>query len=213
LRLERARRRRLLVECHGKTGLAVVVGVRQAFKRMANCLDVLVGEPELIAGKARPFARGGDDHLAFELEFGSRRAIQKTPLDRDLGCARLGDAFGLGAEFEFDPIGHVVLDEEGRLADWRALRIGEGPNAPGASRSRRHQRHRQRASAQTLIGNDGAAVFDAVRPLDHQGERHIERGHALAVAQERRHLYRLPGAIDPALGIDESVETGRHRAA
>ena len=28
-------------------------------------------------------------------------------------------------------------------------------------------------------GNDGAAVFDAVRPLDHQRERHVERGHAL----------------------------------
>src|SRR5262249_57722735 len=53
----------------------------------------------------------------------------------------------------------------------------------------------------------------AIRPLDHERERHIARGHALAVAQERGHLYGLSGAVDPALGIDESVEPSRHHAA
>ncbi len=35
----------------------------------------------------------------------------------------------------------------------------------------------------------------------------------MAVAQQRRHLHRLAGAIDAALGIDESVETGWDHAA
>mgnify|MGYP006958858697 CR=1 FL=1 len=74
--------------------------------------------------------------VALELELGSGRAVEKTPLDGDLGRARRGDALGLGGEVEFDPIGHVVLDQEGRLADWRPLRIGEGAHAPRAGRRR-----------------------------------------------------------------------------
>ncbi len=35
-------------------------------------------------------------------------------------------------------------------------------------------------AADALIGDDAAAVFDAVRPLDHERERHAERGDALA---------------------------------
>ena len=58
-----------------------------------------------------------------------------------------------------------------------------------------------------------AAVFDAVRPLDHQRQRHVERGGAARVAQQRGDMHGLAGAIDAALGIDEGVEPGRHRPA
>ena len=57
LRLERPRRRRQLVERDGEARLAVVVGLRQVFERLAGGLDLLVGEAELVAGKARPLAR------------------------------------------------------------------------------------------------------------------------------------------------------------
>src|SRR5439155_2812787 len=99
---ERACRLRLLFERHRKPCFAVLVGVRQVFERLARSLDVLVSEPELVAREARPLARRPNDHLALKFEFGSRRAIEETPLDRDLSCARLGDAFRLGAEIEFD---------------------------------------------------------------------------------------------------------------
>ena len=91
--------------------------------------------------------------------------------------------------------------------------IGEGAHAPGAGRRRGDQRHRQRAAADALVGHDGAAIFDAVRTLDHQRQRHAERGDALAVAQQRGDMHGLAGAVDAALGIDERIEAGRHRAA
>ena len=65
----------------------------------------------------------------------------------------------------------------------------------------------------TLVGNDGAAVFDAVRPLDHEGQRYVEHGHALAVAQQRCDLHGFSRAVDAALRIDKSVEPGGDRAA
>src|SRR5262249_31685885 len=40
-----------------------------------------------------------------------------------------------------------------------------------------------------------------------------EGRYALRVAQQRRDVDGLAGAIDAALGIDEGVEAGRHRAA
>jgi len=86
-------------------------------------------------------------------------------------------------------------------------------HAPGAARGGRHQPDGQRASAQTLVGNDGAAVFDAVRPLDHQGQRYVDHGHALAVAQQRCDLHGFSRAVDAALRIDKSVEPGGDRAA
>src|SRR5262249_56225441 len=95
VRLERTRRLRLLFKGHRKARLAVDVGSAQVFERLARGLDVLVGEPELVAGKARPLACRRNDHLALEFEFGGGRAVEKTPLDGDLGRARRGDALGL----------------------------------------------------------------------------------------------------------------------
>ena len=77
----------------------------------------------------------------------------------------------------------------------------------------RRDRHVEIAAAEALVGDDGAAILDAVRPLDHQRQRHAGRGDALAVAQQRRHVHGLAGAIDAALGIDEGIEPGRRRAA
>src|SRR5262249_30117784 len=134
LRLDRTRYVRLFVKRHGKACLAVVVGVRQFFEWLAGGRHILAVGPELITGKAGPLARWRNDDLAFELELGGRRAVEKTPVHRHLGRAGLGKAARLRAELEFDPVGHVVLDHEGRLAERRALRIAEGANAPRPAR-------------------------------------------------------------------------------
>ena len=67
----------------------------------------------------------------------------------------------------------------------------------------------ERAPADALVLHHGAAILDAVRPLDHQRQRHAGDGDALRVAQQRREVHGLAGAIDAALGIDERVEPGR----
>ena len=67
--------------------------------------------------------------------------------------------------------------------------------------------------AEALVGDRHAAVLDAVRALDHERQRHAGRGHALGVAQQRRHVHGLAGAIDAALGIDEGIEPGRRSRA
>ncbi len=134
LRRERTRGRRLLLERHSETRFAVLVGIRQAFERLAGGFHLLVGESELVAGKARPLGRGRNRDLAFELKPRGRRAVKVMSVDGDLGRARAGQALGLGGELEFEPVGDIVLDQEGRLAHRRAFRIGEGAHAPGAGR-------------------------------------------------------------------------------
>ena len=58
------------------------------------------------------------------------------------------------------------------------------------------------APAKTLVLDLRAAILDAVRPLDDEGQRQAADRGALGVAQERRHEHRLAGAIDAALGED-----------
>src|SRR6516165_8817628 len=136
LRFERTRRLRPFFKLHGKACFAVVVRARQVFERLAGGRHTLVGKPKLVTGKAPPLARRRNDDLSFELEFGGRRPIEKTPIDGDLGSVRLGNARRVRGQLEFDPVGHVVLDQEGRLANRRAFWIGEGAYAPRASRGR-----------------------------------------------------------------------------
>ncbi len=69
----------------------------------------------------------------------------------------------------------------------------------------------ERTAADALIGHRDAAVLDAVRPLDHERQRHAERRRALRVAQQRRDVHGLAGAIDAALGVDEGIEPRRRR--
>ncbi len=136
LRLERTRRRRLLFEGQRKPRFAVLIGVRQVVERLADSLHVFVREPKLIAGKTRSLARERNDDLPFELELGGGRPVEIAPIDGDLRRIRLGHSLGLRSEFEFQAVGDVILDHEGRFADRRAFWIGEGAHAPGAGRSR-----------------------------------------------------------------------------
>ena len=64
----------------------------------------------------------------------------------------------------------------------------------------------ERAAAKPLVRHHGAAILDAVRPLDHHGQIDIGNGDADGVAQQRGHIDRLAGAVDAALGEHESIE-------
>ena len=68
-------------------------------------------------------------------------------------------------------------------------------------------------TAQALVGDQRAAEFDAIGALNDEGERHVERRAALRIAQQRRQIRGLAGAIDAALGIDEGVQPVRRRTA
>ena len=113
---------------------------------------------------------------------------------------------------QFQPLGHVILDQEARLADRGALGIGIGGDAPGAAQRARQDRDRQRPAAEALVlapERDGIRRRPDAAPRGSSGtSRH--RG-ALAVAQQRRQRHRLAGAIDAALGIEIGVDGARRR--
>ena len=117
LRLERMRARRRLVEIDGEFRLAGIVGRRQIFERGFDRLGLLVGEAELITGEARPLLGDADRHVAFEIEPGGRRAIEEAPGDLDARRRLLRDRRGRRGQVELDAVGHIVLDQERRLAD------------------------------------------------------------------------------------------------
>ena len=195
---------------------AIGVGLRQVLDRGALVAGgLLVGHAELVAGIARPpGGRGRHQHVAFELQAGGRRAVEELAVDLKFHRSFSLDQLLLGRDVEFDPLGDVILDHEGGLADRRALGVGKGAHPPGPGRDRRIERQRTSdAAARALVGQHGAAEFDAVGPLDHQRQRPAGHGVALPVAQQRGQIDGLVGAVDAALGIDEGVGAGRHHAA
>ncbi len=131
---ERVRARRQLVDIDVEGRLAGVVGGRQIVQRLLHGGDVFAVEAELIAGKAGALGRHGDIHVAFEIEARGRRAIEEAAGKVDGGRIGFGDRPARRRQIEFDPLGHVVLDQERGLADRRALRVGEDVHVPGAGR-------------------------------------------------------------------------------
>ena len=123
------------------------------------------------------------------------------------------DLLVFAGEFEFDPLRDVILDHEGRLAHRSPLRIGKGPHPPRSRRDGRIERNRQRPAAGALIRQHRAAELDAIRPLDHQSQRSARNGITQAIAQQRREIDRLIGAVDTALGVDEGVRARGDRPA
>ncbi|MGY3082003.1 hypothetical protein ACVWZZ_008411 [Bradyrhizobium sp. LM6.10] len=214
LRFLGTRRGRLLAQRDREGCNAVGVGLGQVLQRRALVRGGLfVGDAELVAGKARTFGRGRDQHVAFERQTRGRRAIEEMTVRLKLHWSVSFDQLVLGRQVEFDSVGNVVLDHEGGLADRGALRVGEGAHPPGPGRHGRVERHGQRAAAGALVGQHSAAEFDAIRALDHQGHRPAGDRIALPVAEQSGEIDGLAGAVDAALGIDEGVGARRHRAA
>ena len=208
-RFERTGGCRNLVELHLEARLAGGVGRRHVLEFLARGRDFVVGEPERITGKARPRAGRRNRCRAGQIEIGGRCAIEEMSIDTQLRRRAARNDFGRRSEIEFDAVGDVILDQEVCLANRRTLGIGIGDHAPGTGRGRRNDRHAPAMAAEALIGDHGAAIFDAVRALHHQSQRRRSRN-AARVAQQRGHTHRLAAAVDAALGIDERVQSGRH---
>ena len=65
---------------------------------------------------------------------GSRCAIEEVARHLQFNRNLSFDLLLLGCHFEFDPLGDVILDHEGGLADRLALGIGKGARPPGPGR-------------------------------------------------------------------------------
>src|SRR5262249_37049206 len=100
----------LPVESDGEARFAVGLGFRQAIERLPSGLDLLIVKSELIAGKARPLARGADNHLAFQFELGGGRAVKVAAVNRHFRRRSLGNSLGSGRKIEFESIGDIVFD-------------------------------------------------------------------------------------------------------
>ena len=94
------------------------------------------------AKPSRPLMAGArrrlDDDLARDVEArrpARRRDSAPRRRSRPAGPARSAGVFERQRHLE--PLGHVVLDQEARLADGGALRVGVGGDAPGAGAWRR----------------------------------------------------------------------------
>ena len=61
-------------------------------------------------------------------------------------------------------------------------------------------------------GSNAAAILHPVGPLDHHGQVDARNGDAGRVAQQRRHIDGLAGAVDAALGEHIRIEPLRHVA-
>ncbi len=81
-----------VVERHIEARLALVVGLRQVFERLAAARRLLVGLAELVAGEPQAFLRGRDRDLAFEIERGRRRAIEIAAVDSQASRALSGQS-------------------------------------------------------------------------------------------------------------------------
>jgi hypothetical protein len=60
-------------------------------------------------------------------------------------------------------------------------------------------------AANPLIRHDGAAILHPIGALDHHRQIHAGNGDTGSVAQERRHIHGLTGAVDAALGEHEGI--------
>ena len=82
LGLLRTRRGRRLGQADREGRDAIGVGLGQVFDRRALVAGgLLVGDAELVAGKARPLGGRRDQHVAFELQARGRRAIEEMAVD------------------------------------------------------------------------------------------------------------------------------------
>ena len=165
---------------------------------------------------AGPVGEGRRVHREHELriarEAGARRAIEEARRHRhrhhlprhQLACGRgrlHGQAFG-----------HEGIDAEAGSPDRRRFRVGQRLHRPRTRRGAAAQRHRpeqrrtRRAFRRQLREDLPAGAADA------QPHRQVHRG-AGRVAQQRRDLHRLAGAVDAAVQPEEGIEGGRMRAA
>ena len=207
LRLQRPRGRNR-GHRHRDGGAALPVRGGMVLQFLGGRLDRLVVETDGIGLKPLDAARRGrlHGHAARHVEIGARGAVEVAGGDVDLrGLAPVQGRLP-GLEGHLQPLGDVILHEEAGLADRGRLRVRVGGDPPRAVHRPRQERQRQRPAAEPLVGHRDAPVLDAVRPLDHQGQRQVRHGGAAGIAQQGRELDGLARAVDPALREQVGVE-------
>ena len=88
---------------------------------------------------------------AGHVEAGGGRAIEKARVERNrdrLAGGREGDA---GLQLIVEPLGHIVFEQELRMADRRRVGVGESVDRPRARLRVGGERHRIGAAAEALI--------------------------------------------------------------
>ena len=167
----------------------------QTFERLAHGLDLLVGQAELVAGKARrrPCSRLHGD-VALDGEAGGGRAVEIAAVGLMVLRRRAGDSAPRGGlELEVEALGHEVLDQERRPARWRrpsGRRAVLARQVPVMARV--GERQRDAAAAEALVGQREARVLDAVGTRDDDGDGQARRL-AGAVAHQRGEVHLSPG--------------------
>ncbi len=212
LRFQRTRRARQFGERDRKIRVSLVVGFREIRKRTADRRERFVGDTEAEAFEAAAALRRTDFDFALEVERGSGRPEQVASVERRLRGLIGGDLGSLCLQVEFDTIRHIIFDEERNLADRCCFEIGISAQAPGAGGCAGQELHVEAAAAGVAGIDDDAAVFRAVRPRQHEGQRHVHRL-GFRVTQKRRDVNGFAAAIDAALGEHIGVErSGRDTA-
>ena len=122
----------------------MIVGLDLVGELHLDRIELFVDEAGDIAGMAGQ--GGAGDRLqadgAGHVEPGGGRAIEKAGVERDrdrLAGRRESDA---GLQLIVEPLGHVVFEQELRVADRRRLGVGVGVDRPGAGGGIRRQRRR-----------------------------------------------------------------------
>ena len=181
----------------------------QPLQGLAHRAELLVGEPELVAGEAgQVLLRRPDGDLALDAEVGGRRAVEIAASHLDEARLLRAQRLAGGLELELQTLGNEILHQERRLRDRRGLGVGVHLDAPRPGHGRRRQRKLGGAPAETLVGQREARMLDAVGPREDQRHGHRRRG-AVARAHKRRQVHRLAGAIDAAVGVGEPIHRPR----
>lgn len=207
LRLQGARGRDL-GHRHRDGGPALRVRGGMLLQFLRRRLHGLVVETDGVGLEPLDAAGGGrlHGHAARHVEVRPRGAVEVAGGDVDLrGLAPVQGRLP-GLEGHLQPLGDVILHEEAGLADRGRLRVRVGRDPPRPVHRPRQERQRQGAAAEPLVGHRDAPVLDAVRPLDHQGQRQVRHGGAAGIAQQGGELDGLARAVDPALREQVGVE-------
>ena len=213
-RLDRQRRLELR-QIGGERRLALRVGLGLVLDLLADRLEAFVIDAvgKSIEAGDRILLGAAHENLARDFKVRSRRAIEIARIDIHLGRLVSADRRLHRRELQIDALGHIILDEEGRVADRFALGIGVDLETPCAALRAGDQRQRIGSAAEPLILHDDAAIFDSIRALGDERERQVARGAALRVAQQSRDLHSLAAAIDASLREQQRVERAGRRAS
>ena len=204
---------RARVERDDRTARCIGCRGREVEGRLAE-LFVMTAEGEPLQIGERIVVRL-DAGIAFHRKVCARRAIEEADIGRDRArLVRLHRNLVVGLDVERDALRHKVLDREGLSSDF-ADAVDFSRDAPCATRSRFRDGEGVDHGAVELLG-----ILEAQAPgFEAVGSEHSDRASTVAeregrrIADERRDLHRLAGAIDATLGVDKSVGGLRRRTS